>query len=755
MKRKIKIKNLDCANCALELEHLLAKVKGVNEVKVNFIKQYINIDYDEAYEKNIINTINSFEDVKVVEDKSVIKVCNIDCPNCALELEEILNNMDDVNGASVDFINQKVTINSNDIEVINRVKKTINSFEEVKVVEEKNEEHSYKKDIITIIIGAVFFLIGIIFENCFSGTIDYVGKVFYFLCFIIVGYEILILTVKNLLKGRIFDENFLMSIAAIGAMCIDHFEEGALVMLLYQIGELLQEKAIDSSRKEIASLIELKVDKANLIKDNDVVVIDPSLLKKDDVVLIKNGEKVPSDGIVIEGCSSFDTKSLTGEAILKDAKEGDNILGGYINKGDIIKVKITKDYQDSSIAKILNLIENSSENKAKPEKFITKFARYYTPIVCIIAFIIGIIVPLIISLIDNNYQENFVSYLYRAMTLLVISCPCALIISVPLTYFNGIGVSAKKGVLIKGATFLDELNKVNIIAFDKTGTLTKGVFEIKNTNLKEEKYLQIVASIEKLSNHPIARAFDKIKSNYNVKNMQEIPGKGLIAKVENHTYYIGNTLLFEKCKYQIDKINSVSSVIYVGDEKEYLGYIEIDDVIKDEAIDVIKNLHQLGKKEIVMLTGDSKERGEEVANILHLDKCYSKLLPEEKLEVSNKLKEQGYLLYVGDGINDAAVMLNANISVSMGKVGSDVAIESSDIVLIKDDLNDLVKAFKIARKTKNIVLENIIVSIALKVIFMILGILNILPLALAVFADVGIMLLAVLNSLRMRIGMKK
>lgn len=768
MKSVIYIKGLDCPNCALELEEEIRKIDGVISAQVEFINQKIHIEVtNEKILLDVKNICNNFEEVKVIENNwNVLKIENLDCPNCAKELEEEISKINGIDEVEVDFINQKVRFRTNEKMLIENVKFTCNHFEEVKVVEEKTQNIISKKDLICNIIAIVVFVIGLVISKIYSFEyIDYnvdndklvpyiISLALFFSSYILVAYPIFISTFKNIIKGRIFDENFLMSIASIGAICIGEITEGVLVILLYQIGELLQSIAVNSSRNSITSLMELKAEKANLLIDDDIREVIPDELNIDDLIVIKNGEKVPVDCVIIEGKTSFDTKSLTGESLLKEASVGDEILSGYINFGAVIKAKVIRKYSDSTVSKILELVEDSSAKKAKPEKFITKFARYYTPIVCIVAFIIGGIIPLIISLFDGNWSINYSDWIYRALTLLVISCPCALIISVPLTYFGGVGTLAKHGVLVKGTTYLDILSKVDIVAFDKTGTLTKGDFSIINVN-GDEKTLKIAAAAEKGSNHPIAHCFDSIETEYIADDIIEVAGQGIVFKIDDEICLVGNASLLKEKNIKFNEIDSVSTIIYVCVNNELNGYIEIDDVLKEESQRALNKLKQLGIKKLVLLTGDNQKRALEVAKNLKIDEVYGNLLPSDKLNIAENLKKEGLVLYVGDGINDAPVMSCVDCSLSMGKMGSDVAIESSDIVLVNDSLENIYFAITKAKHTRKIVFQNIVFSIICKVIFMLLGILNLIPLSLAVFADVGVMLIAIMNSFRTRIVKKE
>lgn len=680
--------------------------------------------------------------------KYKIKIEGLDCANCANELEEIISEIEGVESCSVSFANMLVFVTCNE-ETLEVVKNACNNFEEVKVVEDNNEENTSNWNIISLVISICLFIFAFVLSKFINHWInDVIFVASYFVC----GYSVIKSTVKNILKGKLFDECFLMTLASLGAMAINQIEEGAIVMILYQLGEYLQNRAVSSSRKQIMSLVDLKVEEANIVVDGEVKRIKSCDLKIGDIIQIRNGEKVPVDSVIVENSSAFDTKSLTGEALLKDFKENDEILASYINQGKVVNARVVRNYENSAISRILNLIENPTESKAKSEKFISKFAKFYTPIVCLFAFVVGVIVPCLIGLVTNDWNGLFSNYLYRALVLLVISCPCALVISVPLTYFCGIGVCAKNGILVKGANYLDVLSSCDTICFDKTGTLTEGNFEI--VNYKGDEALLIAASGEKGSNHPLAKAFESIESSYVVSDVEEISGKGLRCKCNNDLYLVGNSSLLEENEVKFDRIDSISTVIYVSKNNELIGYIEIDDVIKEDASLAIEELKELGFDNLIMLSGDNQNRVNEVNKSLNLSNCYGQLLPEQKLEKLNELKKQGNVVYVGDGINDSPVMVNASCSFSMGKIGSDVAIESSDIVLIEDDLTSIPMAIKISRRTKKIVLQNIVFSIICKVLFMVLGVLNIMPLSIAIFADVGVMLIAVLNSFRVKVGIK-
>ncbi len=602
---------------------------------------------------------------------------------------------------------------------------------------------------IKITISLILFVIAIAidFDN------NLINNAIYVVAYVIVGFEIIKKAIRNISRGKIFDENFLMTVATIGAFGIDEFPEAVAVMLFYQIGELFQNYAVDKSRKSISSLMDIRPDFANVEKNGKIQKLDPNDVKIGEIIIIKPGEKIPLDGYIIEGKSSIDTKALTGESLPKEVKEGEEVLSGSINLNGVIKIKVSKEYGDSTVSKILDLVENASNKKSKSENFITKFAQYYTPIVVIIAVILAIIPPLIIS------GTTFSDWLYRALSFLVVSCPCALVISIPLSFFGGIGGASKIGVLIKGSNYLEQLANTEIIVFDKTGTLTKGVFEVqkvKAIDVSEEELLKLAAYSENYSNHPIALS---IKSAYNkaidekqIAEIQELPGLGIVSKIGNQNVLIGNEKLMNEKKIDFTKCDDIGTVLYVAIEKKYVGYILISDKIKDDSIKAIKNLRKINIKQIVMLTGDRKHVGENVAEKLGLDKVYSELLPDEKVRKIEKLlkekSENGKLIFVGDGINDAPVLAISDIGVAMGGVGSDAAIEAADIVLMTDEPSKIVNAINLSKKTMKIVKENIIFAISVKILVLILSALGLTTMWGAVFADVGVSIIAIINSLR-------
>ena len=606
-----------------------------------------------------------------------------------------------------------------------------------------------KKKGIKIIIALVLFFIALIvnFNN------EWINNIIYIISYIIVGLEIIRKAIRNITRGKIFDENFLMTIATIGAFGIGKFPEAVAVMLFYQVGELFQSYAVDKSRKSISGLMDIRPDFANVERNGKLEKVDPDDVKIGDIIIIKPGEKVPLDGYVIEGKSSLDTKALTGESLPREATEGEEVLSGCINLNGVIKVEVTKEYGESTVSKILDLVENASNKKSKSENFITKFAHYYTPIVVITAVILAILPPLIIK------DATFSDWLYRALSFLVVSCPCALVISIPLSFFGGIGGASKMGVLIKGSNYLEQLSNTEIVVFDKTGTLTEGVFEVqkvKAIDISEEELLKVTAYSENYSNHPIAlsvkKAFGKEIDEKQIIKTQELSGLGIIARIGEQDVLVGNEKLMDEKQIKFTKSNDIGTILYVAIERKYVGYILIADKIKEDSIKAIANLKKNNIKQIVMLTGDRKNVGESVANKLGLDKVYTELLPDGKVEkVETLLKEKsekGKLAFVGDGINDAPVLAISDIGIAMGGLGSDAAIEAADVVLMTDEPSKIVNAIHLSKKTMRIVKENIIFAIFIKVIILILSAFGMSTMWEAVFADVGVSIIAIINALR-------
>ena len=606
-----------------------------------------------------------------------------------------------------------------------------------------------KKDGIKIIIAFVLFLFAMLvkFQN------EWINNAIFIVSYLIVGFEILRKAVKNIFKGKVFDENFLMAVATLGAFAIGEFPEAVAVILFYQVGELFQDYAVDKSRKSIASLMDIRPDYANVVRDGKEEKVSPGEVKIGETILVKPGEKIPLDGLVIEGKTTLDTKALTGESVPREVAEGEQILSGCINLNGVIKIEVTKEFGESTVSKILDLVENASSKKAKSENFITKFAAYYTPIVVIIAVILAIMPPLMID------GANFQDWLYRALSFLVVSCPCALVISIPLSFFGGIGGASKMGVLVKGSNYLEALSNAEIMVFDKTGTLTEGVFEVQNIEpigISKEELLKIAAYAEYYSNHPISKsikkAYNKEIDEKEIIDSQELSGMGIAAKIGKQNVLAGNEKLMNEKGIEYTKCTHVGSVVYVAIDGKYAGHIVISDKIKEDAKRTIEELRKNNIKQMVMLTGDRKNIGEDVAKEIGIDKVYTELLPDGKVEKVEELLKtkspKGKLAFVGDGINDAPVLAIADIGIAMGGLGADSAIEAADVVIMTDQPSKIISAMKLSKKTMRIVKENIIFAIAVKVLVLILTALGLSSMWQAVFADVGVSIIAILNALR-------
>lgn len=606
-----------------------------------------------------------------------------------------------------------------------------------------------KKKAVKIIIALILYIFAMVikFEN------ELINNVIFVISYIIVGFEILRKAIRNILRGKVFDENFLMSVATLGAFGIGEFPEAVAVMLFYQVGELFQSYAVDKSRKSIASLMDIRPDYANVYRNGQIDTVNPDEVKIGETIIVKPGEKIPLDGLVIEGKTSLDTKALTGESLPKEVLKGDEVLSGCINLNGVIKIEVTKEFGESTVSKILDLVENASSKKSKSENFITKFAKYYTPIVVIIALILAIIPPLIIT------GATFTDWVYRALSFLVVSCPCALVISIPLSFFGGIGGASKMGVLVKGSNYLEALSNTEIAVFDKTGTLTEGVFAVQEVHpigISEQELLKVAAYAENFSNHPISKsvkeAFNKNIDEKQIMNYQELSGLGISAKIGEQNILVGNEKLMNEKQIDFERCNDIGTILYVAIDGKYSGYILISDKIKDDSKRTIEDLKNLGIKQTIMLTGDRKKVGESVAKEIGIDRVYTELLPTDKVnKVEDLLKtksSKGKLAFVGDGINDAPVLTLADIGIAMGGLGADSAIEAADIVIMTDEPSKIVKSIKLSKKTMRIVKENIVFAIFIKVLVLILTAFGLSTMWEAVFADVGVSIIAIINALR-------
>ena len=710
----------------------------------------------------------------------------IDCPNCAAKIERKLNTLQRIKAATVDFLGKRVIVESEDLsqdELVKFIQTEVDKIEDgVKISTKRLHSHGHShshdhshshahgeedtdKIKKKLLIGGILFVLGIFIPK----TLFIPKFAVFLISYFIIGGDVLVSAVKNILRGQVFDENFLMAIATIGAFAIGEYPEGVAVMLFYQLGELFQGIAVNNSRKSIVALMDIRPDYANLKTDSEIKKVNPDEIKVADIIVVKPGEKVPLDGKIITGNSTFDTSALTGESLPREAKTGDIVLSGFINKTGLVEIEVAKVFSESTVSKILNLVENASSKKSKTENFITKFTKYYTPAVVIIALITAIFPPLLIP------NATFTDWIYRALIFLVVSCPCALIISIPLGFFGGIGGASKHGILVKGANYLEALNDVESIVMDKTGTLTKGVFKVTEINVENNVkindfennktdltlplLLKYAAHIEKFSNHPIAQS---IVSEYEnsiaktdesiVKDFEEISGFGIKANINNHQILAGNSKLMNLKNIKFTEKENLGTVIYIAFDGQYIGNILISDEIKADSPKAIKGMKANGIKEIVMLTGDNNAIGKNIAQKLGIDKVFAELLPNQKVEKLEEIyktkSEKGKVVFVGDGINDAPVLARADIGIAMGGVGSDAAIEAADVVIMNDEPSKIVTAMKIAKKTKSIVWQNITLAFTVKIIVLILGLFGDATMWEAVFADVGVALLAVLNATR-------
>lgn len=686
------------------------------------------------------------------------KLNNLDCANCALKLEKHIKELENVNSVTIDFATLTMHLDStNDIYAINKIKEL--EPEIIPILHNNtdnahNYEHDYKninlkKEIIALIVSILFIILSFFFNQYSILKID-IKTIILFIGYLISGHNIIKKAIINIIKGQIFDENFLMFIATIGAFLIKAPIEALSVMIFYNLGELFQNIALSKSRKSIKSLIDIKPPFANLQKNNNILKVSPETLKIDDIIIIKPGEKIPIDGIILSGETKVDTSSITGESTPKLLNIGDPVISGTLNISGTITVRTTRLFINSSIYKIIDLIENATHKKAKTEKLITSFAKIYTPIVVISALLIAFIPPLLIK------DAFFSDWIYRALVLMVISCPCALVISIPLGYFGGIGAFAKEGILLKGANFIDVLNSVDTVVFDKTGTLTKGNFEVTKINTFNgyniDSVIETAAIIESHSNHPISesirRKYNKSINENIVKNFKYIPGMGATGDIYNKKVIIGNDKLLDKENINYNKSDELGTIVYIAINGVYAGNFIIEDELKIDTKKAITNLENYGIENIYMLTGDNENIAKKIADQLNIKNYYSNLLPEDKLNILENeiIPKSNKVAFIGDGINDAISLARADIGISMGKKGSELAIEASDMVLLSDSIDKINTAKYLARKTRRVIIENIALAFIVKLIFFILGIFGIANIWEAIFADVGVALIAIINS---------
>ncbi len=681
------------------------------------------------------------------------------CAGCARKIETAVQRMEGVAQASLDFANgslmvelhehQDPTLIASQIEeIMARIEPGSSLKKDSK--EDDGEEEANRKKIILYALGAAFFILAIIIPS--GSTFE---TALFVLTYVIFGWEVLLKSVKNILKGQVFDENFLMSIASIGAFFLGEHPEAAAVMMFYQIGELFQDYAVDKSRKSIKSLVNIRPDFANLKTDKGFERISPASVRIGDTIIVRPGERVPLDGIVTDGHSALDTSALTGESLPKDVAEGDEILSGSINQSGVLEIQVTKDFSNSTVSRILALVEEAAHKKAVTERFITRFAAWYAPIVVGLAFALAILPPLFTG---SDAKE----WIYRALTFLVVSCPCALVISIPLGFFGGIGAASRRGILVKGGNYLEALAKLKTVVFDKTGTLTKGTFQVKEiipaNSFSKKEILEYAALSESYSTHPIARsiikAYDAEPDQSRVSEYREILGEGVSAKIDGKQVLCGNKRLLESNGVALPEFDTMDGLqVLVAVNGVFAGRIALNDVIKPDSAQTIKDLKQIGIKNTVMLTGDQKYPSELVARDLGIDKVYAQLLPQDKVSALEELMAEntgnGKLAFVGDGINDAAVITRADVGIAMGGMGADAAIEAADIVIMNDEPGKLCEAIHIARKTRAVVMQNILLAGIVKLLVLALTAGGLSTMWEAVFADVGVALLAILNAMRL------
>ncbi|MDR0723127.1 MAG: cadmium-translocating P-type ATPase [Treponema sp.] len=698
---------------------------------------------------------------------------NLCCPKCAAKIEKHIGALEGVSRALVDFSVQKLTIETRNPEhwedimiraggIIKRLEPSVALRDTVlfpnrDVAKDKAPSASVQDRFrrISLSLGAFLFVLGMVFEYVPSIAWTPLMRLALFLAsYLLVGGEVLIKAIKNSTKGEIFDENFLMSIATIGAFAIGEYPEGVAVMIFYRIGEAFQDYAVGRSRKSISALMDIRPDYANLKTAAGLERVSPETVRIGDCIVVKPGEKIPLDGVVVEGFSALDTSALTGESLPRDVEKGSAVLSGSINKSGLLTIEVSKVFGESTVSKILNLVQNAGSKKSVTENFITKFARYYTPAVVFSAVALAFFPPLLIP------GATFAEWINRALVFLVVSCPCALVISIPLSFFGGIGGASRNGILIKGSNYLEALTKVDTVVFDKTGTLTKGKFSVTNIipagKLTEEKLLYYAAYAESASNHPIAlsirNAYRKDIDPEVIGNYEEIAGKGVSVSVGEDAVLAGNARLLEAANIPIPLVEELGTAVYLAVNGGYAGYILISDELKADSKRAVEELRAIGVKRIAMLTGDSKAVGERIASQIGLDTMYAELLPHQKVAYLEELEQHksgsGKLIFVGDGINDAPVLARSDVGIAMGGVGSDAAIEAADVVLMTDEPSKIAHAIRIARKTRNIVWQNIIFALSVKGAILVMGALGMATMWEAVFGDVGVALIAVLNAMR-------
>lgn len=777
MKKIFLLKGLECPNCSAKIEAEVGQIDGVTLSVLNLMKQELVVEGEEliaaTINEQVEKIVHTHESDVIVSEKGNTQqirtylLKGLDCPNCSAKIEKEVGELDGVTSSAVNMMKQTLTISIDDLKlptVDKQIEKIVHAHEpEIEVSEYKADKSSNEKEckadeekegnkLIRLISGAIIFGVGIVLGEVVKVPLQ-VELLFLIASYIILGGDVVMKALKNITKGRVFDENFLMSLSTVGAFIIGEYPEAVAVMLFYQIGESFQESAVKRSRKSIADLMDIRPDSASVRRDGEIYVVSPETVAVGEVIVVKPGEKIPLDGTVLEGESMVDTKALTGESVPRTIHQGDDAISGCINQSGVLTIQVTKAFGESTVAKIIDLVENASSRKAPTENFITTFARYYTPVIVILAVILAIAPPLL-------FQGEWIEWIHRAFVFLVISCPCALVISIPLTFFGGIGAASKHGVLVKGSNYLEALNNVSVVVFDKTGTLTKGVFKVTDifteNGVSKEQVLEYAAQAESFSNHPIARSilatYGKEIDQSVIANYQEISGHGIYVEVEGKKLLAGNVKLMEAKQIKYSPCDKVGTKVYVAADGKYIGCILISDEIKADSKNAIRELKKIGVSKTVMLTGDDEKIGKSVAEELGLDEYYAQLLPDQKVEklelLDSKKSAKTKLAFVGDGINDAPVLARADVGIAMGGLGSDAAIEAADVVLMTDEPSKLVEAISVAKATKRIVTQNIVIALGVKGVFLILGAFGLAGMWEAVFGDVGVALIAVLNAMR-------
>lgn len=802
---------IDCANCASKVERGVAKVAGVANSNVNYMTQTLRFEVTGEREDLVLSQVkqkvNKLEPDVVLKNKANGRLLDldtpanqgsqpeesekyyewildgIDCANCASKVERGVSKVAGVTNSNVNYMTQTLRFEvtgEREEQILSQVKQKVNQLEpdvvlknkadgrllavgnqstastlaasealEQGELEEDGEENELRTAIIRLVLGFSLMLAGI-----FLPLPGGLPVILFVIAYLIAGYDVVWRAVRNIFRGQVFDENFLMTIATLAAFYVQEYPEAVAVMLFYQVGELFQDVALSKSRRSIADLMDIRPDYANLDTGTGIAKVAPESIQVGDIILVRPGEKVPLDGKVIEGTSAMDTSALTGESVPRSVNPGDSVLSGFINRNGVLKVAVEKPFAESTVKKILDLVENASGRKAPTEQFITKFARYYTPVVVVAALLLAIVPPLVLP------GATFDEWIYRAAIFLVISCPCALVVSIPVGFFGGIGASSRKGILVKGSNYLEGLNDLKYVVMDKTGTLTKGKFEITaiepERGISSEALLEVAAHAEAHSSHPIA---DSIKERYGkaiqeerITAYNEISGHGIQATIDGNEVLAGNARLMEKFAVDFEEVTEIGTVVYLAVEGEYAGSLLIADAIKEDAAAAIAAMKEQGIEHIIMLTGDAKSVGDAVAKKLGITEVYSELLPQDKVEkfeeiLSRKQKKEK-VAFVGDGINDTPVLARSDIGFAMGALGSDAAIEAADVVIMDDKPSKIGTAMQVAKDTRRIVWQNILFALGVKGLFLILGAFGVASMWEAVFADVGVTVLAVLNSMR-------